>query len=46
MGGRGGGGDRESESEKIFWGGSHWQIRLGGGGGGGGGTGLEKSLKI
>ena len=33
VGGRGGGGDRESESEKIFWGGSHWQIRLGGGGG-------------
>ena len=32
MGGRGGGGDREFESEKIFWGGSHWQIRLGGGG--------------
>ena len=31
VGGRGGGGDRESESEKIFWGGSHWQIRLGGG---------------
>ena len=39
--GRGGGGDRESESEKIFRGGSHWQIRLGGGG-----NGSEKSLKI